>query len=151
MNREGAAAPREVPLVISQNGAEVGRTTLTTTDQAPDKLAAEFLPAKPGKYEAIAQLPGAKAAVRFIVFEDNPERTEVALDLTYLKRLSEASGGRIVQPEELGPVLAGLKTNEASAAPATRLHSIWDRPWFFWTLGLLFASDWYLRRRWGLS
>ena len=54
-------------------------------------------------------------------------------------------------PEELGQVLAGLKTNEVSAAPATRLHSLWDRASFLWALGLLFAGDWYLRRRWGLS
>ena len=151
VNRE-AAAMRDVPLVISQNGAEAGRTTLTTADQAPDKLGAEFLPAKTGKYEAAAQLPGgAKASVRFFVFEDNPERTEVATDLTYLKRLCEASGGRIVQPEELGKLLGDLKTTEASTVPATRLHSIWDRAWVFWTLGLIFAADWYLRRRWGLS
>ena len=150
-SRDGAAAAREIPLVISQNGVEVGRTTLTTTDQAPDKLAAEYLPAKTGKYDATAQIPGVTASARFFVFEDNPERTEVALDLTYLKRLSEASGGRIVAPEELGKVLADLKTNEASASPATRLHSLWDRASVFWMLGLLFAADWYLRRRWGLS
>ncbi len=152
VNRDGAPALRDIPLVISQNGAEVGRTTLAAADQAPDKLAAEYLPAKPGKYEAAAQLPGgAKASVRFFVYEDNPERTEVATDLTYLKRLCEASGGRIVQPEDLAKLLADLKTTESSTAPATRLHSLWDRAWVFWTLGLLFAADWYLRRRWGLS
>ncbi|MEO7317406.1 MAG: hypothetical protein ABIZ56_00295, partial [Chthoniobacteraceae bacterium] len=108
IHRDAAAGVRDIPLVISQNGAEVGRTTLATAEQAQEKLAAEFLPAKPGKYEATAQLPGAKTSVRFFVFEDNPERTEVALDLTYLKRLSEASGGRIVHPDELSKVLAEL-------------------------------------------
>ena len=56
-----------------------------------------------------------------------------------------------MQPDELGKLLGDLKTTEASTAPATRLHSIWDRAWVFWTLGMLFAADWYLRRRWGLS
>ena len=92
-----------------------------------------------------------KASVRFFVFEDNPERSEVATDLTYLKRLTEASGGRVVPPEDLSRLLAELKTTESSTAPATRLCSIWDRAWVFWTLGMLFAADWYLRRRWGLS
>jgi hypothetical protein len=32
----------------------------------------------------------------------------------------------------------------------TRLTSAWDRWWIFWAIGLLFGSDWYLRRRWGL-
>ncbi len=150
--RENPGAPREVPLVISQNGAEVGRTTLTAADQLPDKLAAEFLPAQLGRYEATAQLPGGtKAGVRFFVYEENPERTEVALDLTYLKRLCDASEGRIVRPEELTSLLANLKSTETSSAPATRLHTLWDRAPLFWLLGLLFAADWYLRRRWGLS
>lgn len=151
LSREGAGVPREVPLVISQNGAEVGRTTLMQGDQAPERLSAEFLPAKPGRYEATAQVPGAKAGVRFIVYEENPERTEVALDTTYLKRLAEASGGRVVEPGELGKVLSELKSKEATAQPTTRLRSVWDRAWIFWTLGGLLACDWFLRRRWGLS
>ena len=152
INRDGTAAMKDVPLVVSQNGKEVGRTTLSTSDEAPDKLAAEYLPAKAGKYEATAQLPGGtKASVRFFVFEDNPERTEVATDLTYLKRLCEASGGRIVQPDELAKLLTDLKATEASTSPATRLHSLWDRASVFWMLGMFFAADWYLRRRWGLS
>ena len=152
LSREATPALREVPLVISQNGQEAGRTTLAPAEQAPDKLTGEFLPAKTGRHEAVAQFPGGvKASARFIVFEDNPERSEVATDLTYLKRLTEASGGRVVQPEDLSKLLAELKSTEASTAPATRLCSIWDRAWVFWTLGLLFAADWYLRRRWGLS
>ena len=125
-------ALRDIPLVIPQNGTEVGRTTLAAADQAPEKLGAEFLPAKSGKYEATAELSSAaKASVRFFVYEHNPERTEVTTDLTYLKRLCEASGGRIVQAEEIGKALADLKTTEVSTAPESRLHSIWDRAWVF--------------------
>ena len=152
MKRDPAAVLRDVPLIISQNGQEIGRTTLTAAEQAPDKLAGEFLPAKPGKYEAVAQFPdGMKATARFFAFEDNPERTEVATDLTYLKRLCEASGGRIIQPDDIAKVLADLKAGEISTAPATRLRSIWDRASVFWMIGTLFALDWWLRRRWGLS
>ena len=151
LSRDTSSALREVPLVISHNGQEAGRTTLVPAEQTPDKLSGEFLPGKTGRHEAVAQLPGTKASVRFFVFEDNPERSEVATDVTYLKRLCEASGGRVVPPEDLSKLLAELKTTEASTAPATRLRSIWDRAWVFWTLGMIFATDWYLRRRWGLS
>jgi hypothetical protein len=151
--RDASPRVRELPLIISQAGQEIGRTTLAAADgAAPDRLTAEFLPAKPGKYEAAAQLPdGTRATTRFFVFDDNPEQTEVATDLNYLRRLCEASGGRVLQPEELGQLLSDLKTNEAVTAPATRLCSLWDRAWVFWLLGLLFAADWYLRRRWGLQ
>ncbi len=151
-HRGGTTALREVPVVITQAGKEVGRTVLSAANEAPDKLAAEYLPAKPGRYEATAQLPGGpKTRVRFFVFEENAERTEVTTDPAYLKRLCEASGGRVVLPDEVAKLLADLKTNEISTAPATRLHSLWDRASVFWLLGMLFAADWFLRRRWGLS
>ena len=152
MQRDATVILRDVPLVVFQGGDEIGRTTLTAAEQASGKLSGEFLPAKTGKYEAVAQLPdGTKATARFFVFEDNPERTEVATDITYLKRLCEASGGRILQPGELGKMLYDLKAGEISTAPATRLRSIWDRASVCWMLGTLFALDWWLRRRWGLA
>jgi hypothetical protein len=33
----------------------------------------------------------------------------------------------------------------------TRLEAVWPRAWVFWLLGLVGATDWYLRRRWGLA
>ncbi|MDB6149765.1 MAG: hypothetical protein JWQ44_1213 [Chthoniobacter sp.] len=142
-----------LPLTITQAGQEVGRTTLAASDpNAPDKLAAEFLPAKPGKFEATAQFPdGSKQTARFIVFEENLEQTEVATDAGYLRKLCESSGGRLLKPEELPKLLAELNDAPAAGIPQTRLTSAWDRVWVFWLIGLLFGGDWYLRRRWGLT
>jgi len=84
-------------------------------------------------------------------FDENHEPTEVATDVTYLKKLCESSGGRLLQPEELGNFVRQLSDERAEASPQTRLVSAWDRVWFFWVIGLCFAADWFLRRRWGLS
>ncbi len=150
--REAVPGLKEVPLVLMQNGQEVARTTLTARDEkAPDKLTAEFLPAKTGKYEAVAQFPdGSKSTARFIAFEENLEQTEVATDVNYLRKLCESSGGRLLKPEELGKIVAELKDEPSEAAPTTRLRTIWDQAWVFWAIGLIFGADWYLRRRWGL-
>ncbi|RKH76587.1 hypothetical protein D7Y13_44330, partial [Corallococcus praedator] len=59
-------------------------------------------------------------------------------------------GGRLLKPDELGKLLAELKDEPTAAEPLTKLTSAWDRIWIFWLTGLLFAADWYLRRRWGL-
>ena len=87
-----------------------------------------FISPPPMSFLSSAHLPSSsakrKASVRFFVFEDNSERTQVARDLTYLKRLSEASGGRIVPPDELSKVLAELKTNEATTSPGPMLISL---------------------------
>jgi len=110
------------------------------------------VPGKPGKYEATAKFPdGSEQTARFIVFDENLEPTEVATDVTYLKKLCESSGGRLLQPEELGNFVRQLSDERAEASPQTRLVSAWDRVWFFWVIGLCFAADWFLRRRWGLS
>ena len=153
LKRDAAAKLSDVPLAIADAGGEVGRTALTAADaNAPDKFSAEFLPAKPGKYTATAKFPdGTSQSARFIVFDENLEQTEVATDAGYLRKLCESSGGRLLQPEELGKLLAELKHEKADAAPVRKLTSAWDRVWVFWLIGALFGADWYLRRRWGLS
>jgi hypothetical protein len=150
--RESAPKTRDVPLTISHANREAGRTTLAAQDaQAPDKLTAEFFPTKPGKYTATAKFPdGISQAARFIVFDENLEQTEVATDAGYLRKLCESSGGHLLQPDELGKLLAQLKNEQSDAAPTTKLTSAWDRVWVFWLIGGLFGADWYLRRRWGL-
>jgi hypothetical protein len=151
--RDAVATARDIPLVLAHETQEAGRTTLSPVDPAsPDKLSAEFLPAKPGKYTATAKFPdGTSQTARFIVFDDNLEQTEVATDAGFLQKLAESSGGRLLQPSELGKFLAELHEVKVDATPMQKLTSAWDRVWVFWLIGLLFGADWYLRRRWGLS
>ena len=150
--RDAAQAARSVPLVVEKEGAEIVRATFAAADPAtPDKVTAEFLPPKAGKYTATATFPdGSKQLARFMVFDDNVEQTEVATDTSYLRRLCESSGGRLLSPEELPRFIAELKSQNADAPAATRLHTLWDRVWCFWMIGLVFGADWFLRRRWGL-
>jgi hypothetical protein len=150
--RDAARKISEVPLVIARENEEAGRTTLSAADSAaPDKLTAEFLPARPGKFTATAKFPdGTSQTARFIVFDDNLEQTEVATDTTYLRKLCASSGGRLLAPEEFSKLLAELKNEKVDAAPTRKLTSAWDRVWVFWLIGSLFGTDWYLRRRWGL-
>jgi hypothetical protein len=152
VKRDPGLKAGHIPLRIVQAGQEVSRTTLSASDpNAPDKLTAEFVPGKAGKFEATAQFPdGTKQTARFIVYDDNLEQTEVATDAAYLKRLCESSGGRLLKLDELGKLLAELRDEKAAAAPQTKLTSAWDRVWVFWLIGLVFGADWYLRRRWGL-
>ncbi len=151
--RDAASKARDIPLAIARDKQEAGRTTLSAADAAaPDKLTAEFLPAKAGKYTATAKFPdGTSQTSRFIVFDDNLEQTEVATDAGFLRKLAETSGGKLLQPSELGKLLAELQGEKVEATPTRKLTSAWDRIWVFWIIGLLFGMDWYLRRRWGLS
>jgi hypothetical protein len=153
VKRDQDVKANDIPLSIEYNGAEAGRTTLTAADTAaPDKLTGDFLPAKPGKYTATARFPdGTQQSARFIVFDENLEETEVATDAGYLRKLCESSGGRLLQPEEFAKIVHEVRNEKIEAVAVHKLSSVWDRPWVFWLIGLLFGADWFLRRRWGLS
>jgi len=148
-----AAKPAlDIPLSVTRDNVEQGRTALRPDANAPDKLAAEYLAPKPGKYTATAKFPdGSNQTARFVVFDDNLEQTEVATDAGYLRKLCESSGGRLLQPNEISKLLDELKSDKIEAAPMRKLTSAWDRIWVFWLIGFLFGADWYLRRRWGLA
>jgi hypothetical protein len=142
----------EAPLVIRRGQEEVARITLSRDALNPERLVGEFLPSKPGRYEAAAQFPdGTEHKVRFMAFDENLEKTEVATDTGYLRALCESSGGRLLQPNELGPLVRELGAAKTGATPETRLVPIWDSFEVFWIIGLLFGADWFLRRRWGLT
>lgn len=150
--RSADPAVKDIPMVFYQGDHEVGRTTLNVIPgQDSYRLMGEFLPEKAGKYRAAVHFPdGTSQEARFIVYQENLEQTEVAMDAGYLKRLCESSGGRVLSPQELPRLIGELNDKQKAAAPLTKLETVWDRAWFFYVIGLLFCVDWYLRRRWGL-
>jgi hypothetical protein len=148
--RDPAALPRSVPVTVRREGREVARLSCTPP-AGSTRLAAEFVPEQSGRYEAIAEMPdGTRPSVRFAAYTDDAEDTEVAADPAYLRRLCEASRGRLVKPEEFAKLLAGVAVSPPDELPRTRKTTLWDTAWLFWLAGGLFGADWYLRRKWGL-
>ncbi|AHF94749.1 hypothetical protein OPIT5_25325 [Opitutaceae bacterium TAV5] len=157
-----------VPVIIRRDGSEVARLTATPPAAASVsgagiadiaetaginlRLAADYVPVATGRHTAEATLPdGSTQTVRFIVFDDNLEETEVAADLAWLRRLCEGSGGRLLRPEEFAKTLAAVSAPATDAdTPRTRTVTIWDRAWLAWLIAALFALEWWLRRRLGL-
>ena len=84
------------------------------------------------------------------MFTENLEETEVATDVVGLRRLCEASGGRLIEPADLSRLLQELNSEKADVTPKTKLCPVWNAAWVFYLAGLLFGLDWFLRRRWGL-
>jgi hypothetical protein len=147
------AKVQNVPVSIFQGDREIGRTSLAAgSSQNGYRMSAEYLPEKVGRYRAVAELPdGSRQESKFFVFNENLEETEVAADVSYLRRLCESSGGRIIAPEELKKLKAEMEAPQSSGPPQMRRTTVWDQAWIFYTIGLLFGVDWYFRRKWGLS
>lgn len=142
---------KSVPVTVYYDDAEAGRTTLAPATTGIGRLTAEFLPERVGRYRAAVTLPdGTTQESHFIVFTENLEETEVATDSLYLRRLCEASGGRLLEPDELPKLLKQLSDEKADQTPKIVLQPAWNEVWVFYLAGLLFGLDWLLRRRWGL-
>jgi hypothetical protein len=149
--REPDPKLKSAPVTIYYNDAEAGSTTLAPAPGSAGRLAADFLPERTGRYRAVVKLPdGTTQESRFIVFTENVEETEVATDPGYLQQLCEASGGRLLEPNELPGLLKQLGNQKSDETPKVLVQPVWDQAWVFYLTGLCFGLDWYLRRRWGL-
>jgi hypothetical protein len=142
---------KSVPVTIHYEDGEAGKTTLAPSPTSASRFTAEFLPERAGRYRAVVNLPdGTTQESRFIVFSENLEETEVATDMLYLRRLCEASGGRVIDPGELPKLMKELSDEKADQTPKIIIKPAWNEAWVFYLTGLFFGLDWFWRRRWGL-
>ena len=77
------------------------------------------------------------------------EFADPRLNEGWLRRLARDSGGRYAPASEAPRVLSWLDAAAAQRAEA-RQRDLWNRPWALITIVLLLATEWSLRRRWGL-
>ena len=153
MDGPRAAPLKSLALTVTRDGQTLTRlTALPRAEGEAGRLFAEYVPERTGPHRIEAVLPdGSTQTVRFNVYEENAETVEVAADISYLRRLAEASGGRVIKPEEFAATLKQVHAAPVDAGSDSRLEPVWPQAWVFWLLGLVGALDWFLRRRWGLS
>jgi len=150
--REPNPTLKNIPVTVFRGDEEVSRFQLVPDElYAGARLTGEYLPEQTGRYRAVAAMPdGSELETRFIAFSENLEETDVSMDANYLRRLCQSSGGRLLKPEELNPLLDQLMNEQVAAEPTVKIVSIWDQTWVFYLLGGIFGLDWYMRRKWGL-
>jgi hypothetical protein len=71
------------------------------------------------------------------------------LNVQALKRIAEASGGRLMEARSAPALLEALR----AGIPAARLsvtRDLWHNGWSFAAIVMLLGTEWILRRRWGL-
>lgn len=138
---------------VQRDGREIERITAAPqVANDADRAFADFLPREIGPHRIEVRLPdGTTQTVRFNVYEENAENTEVAADPGYLRRLAELSGGRVLKPSEFADTIKELSVANVKSGDETRLEPVWPRASVFWLLGIFGVADWFLRRRWGLA
>lgn len=139
------------PVVEITGGGETERVTMENGGDAAH-FDASHVPAKPGRYEAKVTLPdGRPRTARFMVYQENREQTEVSTDRAYLKKLCDASGGQVIEPDQFVKFIDTLKAGLQSDERRFKQMPLWDDPRILLLIVTLLGLEWYLRRRWGLS
>jgi uncharacterized membrane protein len=85
----------------------------------------------------------------FLVGGADREFHEPRLNEGFLRRIAEQSGGRYVAASDAGRISAWLRDSVPQNREQQR-RDLWHNPWAFAFVIALLASEWTLRRRWGL-
>jgi hypothetical protein len=89
------------------------------------------------------------ASTAWLVGGADVEMADPRLNVEALRRIVRASGGRLVAPGESAELLPALSAG-VSAARASRQQDLWHNGWSFALVISLLATEWVLRRRWGM-
>jgi len=145
--------PRTTPPPITIYKDDQLVTTLALKPKGNSDISeAEFTPRQTGQYRAeVKTADGKTLNTRFIVFQEEMETTETAMDLTFLEQLAKTSGGRMLDPGEIAEVKEALLRDTNEQDPLTRRIPLWDKPWIYFLLCALLGLEWHNRRRWGLT
>jgi hypothetical protein len=109
-----------------------------------------FLPEKEGTYKLRVETPASRVEENLVVASpmeglDGFPRPE------QLKIISTATGGRVLSRDD--DLLREIETyaeKTESRFVELRSSALWEKPYTFIVILILLATEWYLRRRWGL-
>ena len=115
---------------------------------------ARFHPEEAGVYRATADVlrpghPPVSVSASVLVGGADTEMADPRLNMRVLERVAAASGGRVIDPDRVDELVAQLRAAAPVAALLVR-RDLWHNGWSFAILLLVLATEWVMRRRWGL-
>ena len=148
-------APKQKLSLIIRQGKNVIRKKDLVTDEKGHAMH-EFLPGDQGFYSAKVEWVRTKEKlveeISFGVFSETAEFQRPLVNSDLMKKIAEITGGqhRVLR---VGSNLAGLaiENPEVKIQAKTKSISLWDSWWSYGLILLFLFSDWYLRRKSGLS
>ena len=134
--------------VVDAGGESVSRLELVPESGDGARHSATWLPDRAGGFTI--RVPGGDLAelglaASLTVREPADELLQPETDHPLLERLAAATGGRVLEPDRIGPGLEGLPNREVRTENPLR-ESIWDTPLVFALLLGLLALEWLGRR-----
>src|SRR5579872_205947 len=131
-----------------------GQVALQPDPLEPGVYTADWTAEKPGSYltEVVAQRGTEQTGRDVITFrrEDGvAENFHIEQNKELLEKLAQQTGGRYYTPAEAQKLAEDISYSEAGIT-VRETKDLWDMPIVFLLLLLLVASEWLLRRKWGV-
>ncbi len=134
--------------LINEDGDTVAEIELTRMETAEERFAATYLPDSPGQFRVRLSDPAmidVTPDARVEVFTPDDEMRQPETDHALLASLAEATGGRMLQPNELEQLPESLPNRSVRTVnPLT--ERIWDSPFFFALIVLALTIEWVGRK-----
>jgi hypothetical protein len=110
-----------------------------------------FSPPEKGRYrlEANEEDSATSNTTEFQVTEIRKELIETDMNLSYLQRIAELTGGAILEPKKL-PELSSLVNDRLITTELRSERPLWDNGMVAFLLVILLGAEWILRRRYDL-
>jgi uncharacterized membrane protein len=125
------------------------KSQVKTAGQGNEYLGS-FLPEKEGTYKIKIETPASRVEENLVVASPM-EGLDGVPHPEQLKMISTATSGKLLSMEDdlLREIETYAKKTE-SRFVELRSSAIWEKPYTFIVILILLATEWYLRRRWGL-
>jgi hypothetical protein len=123
-------------------------------DHGSPLFSTKFTPQQPGLYRVNVwarrgRTDAGSAASALLVGGADVEMSDPRLNSALLQRVTAATGGRLMPPGDVEPLVSALRAATPAAALMVR-HDLWHNAWSFLLIIGLLTAEWLLRRRWGL-
>ncbi|MDH3545616.1 MAG: FixH family protein [Gammaproteobacteria bacterium] len=141
-----------VSAAVSHEAGESQLVELAPSPAEPGVYLAEIDSATPGTWyvEAVANRDGEPFGIARASTYADPGQAEyfnIRANAGLLQRLSDATGGQHLDPDDIGALTELVRYSDAGIKTAV-YRPIWDAPILFLLLLALKSGEWLLRRRW---
>ena len=155
--RDAGFAPvdaAQVTMQVTQPGGDTQDLHPTLSDPRTGRYSVEYRFEQPGIYrirvDARQGTTALGSAERWVLVGGaDREMADPGLNEDVLRRIANTTGGAYLTAPEINRLPSVLEATRADSRPP-QLQELWHTPWIFAGVIVLLATEWMLRRRWGL-